>query len=76
MGLCLATSIDPALMLVCPYVTTDNRTVNNRKHSMRLLLIQGDMVAIYERRKQLAIFSGALQLDRDTAEQTRLATIN
>jgi len=43
---------------------------------MRLLLIQGDMVAIYDRRKQLAIFSGAKHLDRDTAEQTRLARLN
>lgn len=43
---------------------------------MRLLLIQGDMVAIYERRKQLATFSGALQLERDTAEQTRLAKLD
>lgn len=43
---------------------------------MRLLLIQGDMVAIYDRRKQLAIFSGAKSLDRDTAEQTRLARLN
>jgi hypothetical protein len=43
---------------------------------MRLLLIQGDMVAIYERRKQLAVYSGAKSLDRDSAEQTRLARID
>jgi hypothetical protein len=43
---------------------------------MRLLLIQGDMVAIYERRNQLAVFSGALSLDPTTAEQTRLAKLN
>jgi hypothetical protein len=43
---------------------------------MRLLLIQGDMVAIYERRKQLAVYAGAKGLDRETAEQTRLARID
>lgn len=42
---------------------------------MRLLLIQGDMVAIYEGRKQLAVYSGAKSLDRDSAEQTRLGKI-
>ena len=41
---------------------------------IRLLLIQGDFVAIYEGRKRLAIYAGAKQLDRDTAEQTRLAS--
>lgn len=42
---------------------------------MRLLLIQRDMVAIYEGRKQLAVFEGASLLDKDSAEQTRLARI-
>jgi hypothetical protein len=40
---------------------------------MRLLLIQGDHVAIYEGRKQLAIYIGAKSLDAESAEQTRLA---
>jgi hypothetical protein len=43
---------------------------------MRLLLIQGDHVAIYENRKQLAIYQGASGLDTDSAEQTRLARID
>jgi hypothetical protein len=34
------------------------------------------MVAIYERRKQLAVYSGAKGLDRASAEQTRLARIS
>ena len=42
---------------------------------MRLLLIQGDMVAIYERRRQLAVYSGALGLDDHLAEQTRLMQV-
>lgn len=41
---------------------------------MRLLLIQGDYVGIYEDRKQLAVYVGAKQLDKETAEQTRLAS--
>jgi len=46
---------------------------------MRLLMIQGDHVGVYEagttdRRyiKQLAIFAGADQLDAESAEQLRL----
>jgi len=42
---------------------------------MRLLLIQGDHCAIYENRKQLAIYTGATGLDPETAEQTRLAKL-
>lgn len=42
---------------------------------MRLLLIQGDHCAIYENRKQLAVYSGATGLDRETAEQTRMARL-
>lgn len=41
---------------------------------MRLLLIQGDFVGIYEGRKQLAVYAGAKQLDRESAEQARLAS--
>lgn len=41
---------------------------------MRLLMIQGDMVAIYENRTRLAVFAGALQLDSTSAEQLRLAS--
>lgn len=41
---------------------------------MRLLLIQGDYVGIYEGRKQLAVYAGAKELDLETAEQTRLAS--
>jgi len=39
----------------------------------RLLLIQGDYVAIYEGRKELAMYLGATGLDAATAEQTRTA---
>jgi hypothetical protein len=42
---------------------------------MRLLLIQGDQCAIYEGRKQLAVYVGASGLDPETAEQTRLAKL-
>jgi hypothetical protein len=38
---------------------------------MRLLLIQGDYVGIYEDRKQLAVFAGALQLSAEDAEYFR-----
>jgi hypothetical protein len=41
---------------------------------MRLLLIHGDMVAIYEKRERLAVFAGASQLDNSSAEQLRLAS--
>ena len=41
---------------------------------MRLLMIQGDMVAVYENRTRLAVFAGALQLDSTSAEQLRLAS--
>lgn len=41
---------------------------------MRLLLIQGDLVGVYEGNKRLAIFAGASQFDRETAEQLRLAS--
>lgn len=42
---------------------------------MRLLLIQGDQCAIYEDRKQLAVYVGATGLDPESAEQTRLAKL-
>lgn len=42
---------------------------------MRLLLIQGNHVAIYDDRKQLAVFEGAQHLDTESAEQTRLAKL-
>lgn len=42
---------------------------------MRLLLIQGDQCAIYEGRKQLAVYVGALGLDPETAEETRMAKL-
>lgn len=41
---------------------------------MRLLVIQGDMVAVYEGRTRLAVFAGALQIDKPSAEQLRLAS--
>jgi hypothetical protein len=41
---------------------------------MRLLLIQGDFVAVYENRKRLAVFAGAKQIDKASAEQLRLAS--
>lgn len=43
---------------------------------MRLLLVQGDYVAVYEGRRQLAVFAGALQMDLESAEQLRLASID
>ena len=39
---------------------------------MRLLLIQGNFVGVYEDRKRLAVFAGAKGLDRESAEQLRL----
>lgn len=39
----------------------------------RLLLIQGDYVAIYEGRQELAMYAGAKGLDTVSAEQTRTA---
>ena len=39
---------------------------------MRLLVIQGDLVAVYENRKRLAVFAGAKQIDKESAEQLRL----
>jgi hypothetical protein len=44
-----------------------------RGEPQRLLLIQGDYVAIYEGRKELAMYAGATGLDPATAEQTRTA---
>jgi hypothetical protein len=41
---------------------------------MRLLLIQGDLVAVYEGSKSLAVFAGATGLDLKSAEQLRLAS--
>lgn len=41
---------------------------------MRLLIIQGDMVAVYEGRTRLAVFAGATQIDRESAEQLRTAS--
>lgn len=41
---------------------------------MRLLLIQGDLVAVYEGKKRLAVFAGAKQIDKESAEQLRLAS--
>lgn len=41
---------------------------------MRLLVIQGDLVAVYEGNKRLAVFAGASGLDRESAEQLRLAS--
>lgn len=41
---------------------------------MRLLMIQGDMVAIYENRTRLAVFAGASEFDPTSAEQLRLAS--
>ena len=42
---------------------------------MRLLLIQGDACAVFEGRIRLAVFEGASELDKDTAEQVRTARI-
>lgn len=39
---------------------------------MRLLLIKGDLVAVYENKKRLAVFAGAKQFDKESAEQLRL----
>lgn len=39
---------------------------------MRLLLIQGDFVSVYDGRRRLAVFAGAQDLDRESAEQLRL----
>lgn len=41
---------------------------------MRLLRVEGDMVAIYEGRKRLAVYSGASQLTLESSEQLRLAS--
>jgi hypothetical protein len=40
---------------------------------VRLLLIQGDLVGVYEDRQCLAVYAGATQLERESAEQLRLA---
>lgn len=42
---------------------------------MRLLLIQGDVCAVFDGRNRLAVFEGAKSLDRNAAEQVRLARI-
>lgn len=41
---------------------------------MRLLKVEGDMVAIYEGRKRLAVYSGASQLTLESSEQLRLVS--
>jgi hypothetical protein len=41
-------------------------------NALRLLRIEGDLVAVYEGRRRLAIFAGARQLDRESAETLRL----
>lgn len=41
---------------------------------MRLLMIQGDLVGVYEGNKRLAVFAGAKEFDRESAEQLRLAS--
>lgn len=41
---------------------------------MRLLRVEGDMVAIYEGRKRLAVYSGAKHLTLESSEQLRLAS--
>lgn len=43
---------------------------------MRLVLIQGNMCAVYEGRKQLAIYEGASELDTESVEILRRAKID
>jgi len=42
-----------------------------KRKPTRLLLIQGDLVAVYDGKEQIAVFGGAKLLDKESAEQLR-----